>query len=238
MGSFGVFTDITYLKQAEEQIRSSLQEKEVLLQEIHHRVKNNMQIIVSMLRLQFDQIKDPQVKRLLKESQHRIRSMAMIHESLYGSDNFSRIDFAQYLEKMVSRLLRSYSIKEDLIKCEVIADEIYLEISRAIPCGLIVNELVSNALKHAFPGGAGGTIQVRMSSDEQGRISITVSDDGVGFQREEEPQEPDTMGMRLLEGLIQQLQGSIEWTSNGGTSITVRFEGLNQPGSSPDPDRR
>jgi len=217
-----VAQDITDRKRAEEQIKASLREKEVLLREIHHRVKNNLQIISSLLHLQSKQIEHEAARALFDESQSRIRSMALIHERLYQSDDLAQVDFAAYLDRLTEHLFRSYNVRRDTIACELQADDGSLSVDRAIPCGLIVNELVANALKHAFPDGRSGTIRVHYAeSDIEARLD--VADDGVGAPDGFEADASDALGLRLVRGLVQQLDGSLAVDRDKGLRFTITF---------------
>jgi len=157
---------------------ASLREKEILLKEIHHRVKNNLQITSSLLRLQTARIPSPEAKQLLRESQDRVRSMALVHEMLYRSHDLARIDFGEYARSLVQQLLRSYGVDVRQVKHTIDVDHGMLGVDEAVPCGLIINELVANSLKHAFPSNRQGRIWVRMDADE-GRCTLRVGDDGV-----------------------------------------------------------
>ena len=173
----GFCEDITERKQAEEQIKSSLKEKEVLLQEIHHRVKNNMQVITSLLSLQSDTIKDEQYADMFRESQERIRSMALIHETLYQSEDFANIDFDGYLRTLINSLFISYGASPDKISLKIETNDLSLELDYAIPCGLIINELVSNSLKYAFPDERKGEIKIVLQEISENEMELTVSDE-------------------------------------------------------------
>ncbi|NBB72883.1 MAG: PAS domain S-box protein [Bacteroidetes bacterium] len=217
-----VAQDITDRKQAEERLKASLREKEVLLREIHHRVKNNLQIISSLLHLQSKQIEHAAARTLFAESQSRIRSMALIHERLYQSDDLAQVDFAAYLDGLTEHLFRSYNVRRDTIACELQADGGSLSVDRAIPCGLIVNELVANALKHAFPDGRSGTIRVRYA-EEDDTAHLIVADDGVGTPEDVEADASDSLGLRLVRGLVQQLDGSLAIARDSGLRFTITF---------------
>ncbi len=223
IGAVVTFTDITERKRAEEQIKASLKEKEVLLKEIHHRVKNNLQVISSLLNLQLGYIKDKQAAGLFKESQSRIRSMALIHERLYQSGDLARIDFAQYIRSLAADLFRSYEVSSGAITLKINAGDVLLGIDRAIPCGLIVNELVSNSLKHAFPAGKKGEIQINLRSDNDNGFTLTLSDNGVGFPKDLDFRNAETLGLQLVITLVKQLKGTIELDRSSGTEFKITF---------------
>ena len=216
--------DITKRKKAEDQLQASLREKEVLLREIHHRVKNNMQIISSLLSLQSRHIQDPGVLEVFKESQRRIRSMALIHERLYQSADLSRIEFSQYLDNLANRLLHSYQVNSDRVRLSLHSEEVFLNINTAIPCGLIVNELISNALKHAFPNGRKGQVAVELRRNESGEFLLRVSDDGVGFPKALDFRRTETLGMQIVVTLVDQIDGTIEMGELGRTEFLIRFK--------------
>ena len=219
----GAVIDITDRIQADEQIKASLEEKEVMLREIHHRVKNNMQIILSLLRIQSRSVRDKGIQDMFKQSQNRIRSMALIHEALYKSGDLGRIDIADYISRMTTHLLSIY--KEGLGDIEINqeAEGIFLDINRAIPCGLIISELVSNCLKHAFPGKRGGQITIRMTRDIKGTNSLIVKDNGTGLPDGLNYREIDTLGLQLVTDLVQQINGSITLKKTHGTEFVVKF---------------
>jgi two-component sensor histidine kinase len=218
-----IVRDVTERKQAEKQIKASLKEKEVLLKEIHHRVKNNLQIISSLLKLQSRSIKDEQTLAMFNESQSRIRTMALIHESLYQSNDLSRINFAEYIQKLVANLLRSYEINSSAIKPVINVDNVLLEIDVAVPCGLIINELVSNSLKYAFPSGKEGKIQVDFYSENERNFTLTVSDNGVGLPKNLNILETKTLGLQLVNNLVDQLEGTVKNNIDGGTEFRITF---------------
>ena len=215
-------------RQAEEQIKASLLEKEVLLKEIHHRVKNNLQIISSLLNLQSGYIGDEQVSQMFKESQNRVRSMALIHEKLYQSENLARIDFAEYVRDLTNYLFRMYGASSYGIKLEINADDVSLDIDMAIPCGLIVNELVSNSLKYAFPieprqSESKGTIRIGLNSDNNGKLTLIVSDNGIGLPEGLDYRKTGSLGLQLVNTLANQLEGDMELDRNGGTTFKITF---------------
>jgi PAS domain S-box-containing protein len=225
-GIVGAFLDITERKQAEEKIRASLAEKEVLLKEVHHRVKNNLQIISTLLDLQFEDIHDEQSLMALGVSHDRIRSIALVHEKLYQTEDIARIDFAGYMESLTSHLYSSYVAEPERISLEIEVGNVALDIDKAIPCGLIINELVSNSLKHAFPEGRKGNITIRFHSDDQGVVTLTVADDGVGLPPGMDFRDSKSMGLQLVNMMTKQLQGEIESLLNeGGAAFTIRFKG-------------
>jgi PAS domain S-box-containing protein len=218
-----IVRDITERKKAEENLKAALKEKDVMLREIHHRVKNNMQIMSSLLRLQARQISDEKAQVAFVGSQTRIRSMALIHEKLYQSENFSSIDFADYIDKMVTHLFAVYQIDPNRIRFKVDAQHIEMDINRAIPCGLIINELISNALKYAFPGERKGELTVRMFKDEAGQCHLIVKDTGCGLPESIDIQKTKTLGLQIVADLTSQLEGKLELRRDGGTEFEITF---------------
>jgi PAS domain S-box-containing protein len=219
--------DVTIQKQAEEQIKASLREKEVLLKEIHHRVKNNLQIISSLLNLQADYIKDSQALAIFKESQDRVRSMALIHEKLYQSKDLARVDFSEYIRSLAANLFRSYKANSDAIALEINVEDVSLGIDAAIPCGLIINELVSNSLKHAFPSGSQGRINIDLKLDREEKFTLVVGDDGVGFPEGFDFRNTESLGLQLVNALAEQLDGNIELSNGNGSQFRINFTVLN-----------
>jgi PAS domain S-box-containing protein len=217
-----VLRDITERVQAERQVEASLKEKEVLLQEIHHRVKNNLQIISSLLNLQAQQIEDQRIVDAFRDSQNRIRSMALIHEQLYGSHDLAGIDFGTYLQDMVVDLFRSYQADSGQITLDVETDKVCIGIEQAVPCGLIVNELVSNALKHAFPDGQQGEIRVTLRADGR-QMMLLVKDDGIGLSERLDYQNTSSLGLQLVNSLVSQLNGAVTLEPGQGTEVRVTF---------------
>lgn len=215
--------NITERKQAEEKIKASLKEKDVMLREIHHRVKNNMQIISSLLRLQSRNVKDETVLDMFKVSQNRIRSMAFIHEALYQSEDLAMIDFSIYIRKLITHLFSVYSTETKLPNLRLNVKNVYLDINRAIPCGLTINELVSNSLKHAFPDSRKGEIIVEMRSDKKGKYTLIVKDTGIGMPKELNIHNTETLGMQLVNDLVEQIDGTIELNRIGGTTFSIMF---------------
>ncbi|UBF24482.1 PAS domain S-box protein [Kovacikia minuta CCNUW1] len=213
-------------RQAAEALQTSLQEKEVLLKEIHHRVKNNLQIISSLLRMQSRQIADQQMVALFQEAQNRVQSMALIHEHLYQSPNLSYISFGQYLRTLVNNLFRSYGVREQQITIKLDVEDLQLTLNTAIPCGLIINELVSNALKYAFPGEQLGVVQVYLcqeASATENWVVLTIEDNGVGIPDRVNWETTESLGLRIVRNLITQLGGTLTLDRREGTCFHITF---------------
>ena len=223
-GFRGIIIDISDLKNAEDKIVASLKEKEVLIQEINHRVKNNMQIISSLLSLQANHTSCDEAAEILKESRGRVKSMAMIHEKLYHSSNLSRLNMAEYLNNLVSDILRSYSSVSSKVSSNVDVDDIYLNINTALPMGLMVNELVSNSIKHAFPEGE-GNISIKLEYDGEKYI-LTVSDNGIGLPEDVDPFESSSLGLKLVNSLSIQLEGDLSVLGDDETTFILKFKEL------------
>jgi PAS domain S-box-containing protein len=209
-------------RQAQEALQASLREKESLLQEIHHRVKNNLQVMTSLLRLQCQFTEDSPVRQALTVNRDRIQSMALVHEHLYQSPDLTRINLADYLRCYVPYLTRVYRKQARRIAVRTDAEDTYLDIDHAIPCGLLVNELVSNALKHAFPAGRVGEIHVG-ARQENGHANLSVSDDGVGLPANVDFRRPKSLGLQLVNTLVKQLNGTINLDNHRGTTFEVTF---------------
>jgi two-component sensor histidine kinase len=209
------------LMEAEERIRASLKEKEVLLKEIHHRVKNNLQIISSLLGQQATRTEHPVAVSALKESRARIKSISLIHERLYQSPNLASVDMSGYTRSLVSDLLQFHRIEDSIVRLKLNIDDIPLGITEAIPCGLIINELVSNALKHAFPEGREGELTIQLLRGSANRITLTVSDNGIGFPENVDFRNTPSFGLTLVNSLVGQIDGSIELDRKAGTTFTV-----------------
>ncbi|HOP41058.1 MAG TPA: PAS domain S-box protein, partial [Geobacteraceae bacterium] len=216
--------DITETKRAEERVQAALAEKEVLLKEVHHRVKNNLQIISSLLDLQSDYIHEGESRRYITESQDRIRSMALVHEQLYKSDDLSLIDFARYVNDLVTHLGNSLLGNRGSVATEVDVRNVELGIDEAIPCGLIINELVSNALEHAFSDGGTGIIRICGTMDEEGNVRLSVSDNGKGFPPGFDFSASESLGLQIVSLLAHQLFGTIEIQGDAGVSATLLFK--------------
>lgn len=218
----GISRDFTERRRVEEQLRVALKEKEILLKEIHHRVKNNLQVISSLLSLQSSALKEPQLLHVFRESQQRVRAMALIHEKLYQSHDFAKVDFAEYVRSLVSHLFRVYAAPGG-VALQTRVEDVFLRVDTALPCGLILNELVSNALKYAFPGGRAGTLQIELHADLRGQVQLQVKDDGIGFPPGLDFRETDSLGLQLVNTLIEQLHGTIELQSGAGSTFLLTF---------------
>jgi PAS domain S-box-containing protein len=217
--------DITERKIVEEQIKASLEEKEVLLRELHHRVKNNIQVISSMLRLHTGHIEDKNYAESIKEIGNRIRTMSLIHEKLYQAKDLAHIDFKEYIKELVNNLFRFYGVNINKIRPKIVSDGISLDIDTGIPCGLIINELVSNSLKHAFPDeNKGGEILIEIQQEDKDKYALVVSDNGLGFPKELDFRNTDTLGLQLVNTLVAQLEGTIELNRKGKTEFKIVFQ--------------
>jgi PAS domain S-box-containing protein len=216
--------DISDRKKTEDQLQRSLTEKEILLREVHHRVKNNMQVISGLIELQSTQVTDPEIRRFFQESYNRIKTMALIHESLYRSNDYARIDFSTYLNELVSYLLVSYGRSRAEISVDIQLAVTHMSMDIAVPCGLIANELISNSLKHAFPGGRHGTIVINLTKTGENECEFVVSDDGVGFPAGLDFRKASSFGLQLVNGLAaHQMRGSVELRPGKGTTFVIRF---------------
>jgi PAS domain S-box-containing protein len=217
--------EIAQRMQVEEELKASLQEKEALLQEIHHRVKNNLQVICSLLNLQSRRIEDRDTLQMFRESQDRVRSMALIHERLYCSQDMAKVDFGDYLRDLTNQMVRSYRSKSNQVKLTVSADDVGLSLDKAVPCGLVTNELISNAMKHAFPDGRDGEIHVSLRSDHDQRLTLCVADNGVGLPGDLDIDARNTLGLQLIRVLTRQMGGTTELHSSheDGTEVSITF---------------
>lgn len=213
--------DITDKKTAEQKMRASLKEKEVLLKEVHHRVKNNLQVISSILNLQSSYIKDAKILEILHESQNRIKSMAFVHESLYQTKDFASINFQEYVGNISRNLVHSYSLST-APELNLDLDPIFLNLDTSIPCGLIINELLSNALKYAFKDGRKGAINVSVK-DNSNKITITIADNGIGLPKGLDYRNTESLGLQLVVTLVEQINGTIEIDQKKGTKFTIEF---------------
>lgn len=220
-------TDITERKLAAEKTETSLHEKEILLKEVHHRVKNNLQVISSLLNLQSNSIDNPLALARFQDSQNRIRSMALIHERLYRSDDLARIDFGPYLHDLAGSLVQTYRREAQRVELRMSTVRVLLDIDTAIACGLIVNELVSNALKHAFPDGRSGQVGVEIQEDrELEQFRLVIWDDGIGIPDDLDYLKTTSLGLQLVNSLTRQINGSIDLCRVNGTKFDICFSEL------------
>ncbi|PDW04336.1 sensor histidine kinase [Candidatus Viridilinea mediisalina] len=217
-----ILRDITSGREAELRLRSSLAEKEILLKEIHHRVKNNLQVIASMLRLQSDQIADPYVRDLFLESQRRVRAMALVHERLYQSPDLARINLALYVRSLVADLQRAFHSLAAHVVFHSEVEVIQVDVDQAMALGLILNELIANCLKHAFPAGQAGTITISARRRPGEALLLTVADNGTGLPAELDPEQTASMGLQIVTALATQIGGTLTWCGHPGTCVTLK----------------
>jgi two-component sensor histidine kinase len=217
-----VDTDITAGKNMQKQIEKSLKEKDILLKEIHHRVKNNLQIIISLLNLQTGYIRDEASLKAVKDGQSRVRTMALVHEKFYQSDELSEINFVEYIEKLCHFLYQSYGDKTSRIEVKIGGDHINLDMDTAMPCGLLINEIVSNAYKYAFPGQTNGTISIQLKKTDN-RITANIHDDGIGLPLDFDFEKQESLGMQLIQALTNQLDGELKIDRENGTTFEITF---------------
>lgn len=226
---FGQLTrDITERRAAELQARETLRQ-EMLLKEIHHRVKNNLQVISSLLFLQSTGVQDPATLEILKESQSRVKSIALIHEKLYRSHDLERLDFGEYLRDLLAEMIRIYGIGNERVSIHTEVEDVTLGIDTALPCGLIINELVSNALKHAFPDGCGGDMWLELHCIQDGKYVLMVRDNGIGLPATFDWQRSKSLGLRLVADLTKQLDGKLVVDRSQGTSFQITFAETHYP---------
>jgi PAS domain S-box-containing protein len=218
-----VFEEITERKAQESALKESLAEKEILLKEVHHRVKNNMQVITSILNLQSAYITDEAALQMLQESQERIKSMSLVHESLYQSKFLSEVNFSEYVTNISKNLYHSYLRPQGGISLDFDLDDVYLNLDTSIPCGLILNELISNAMKYAFIGRKEGAIKVGMKI-RLDRLVMTVTDDGVGLPEGFVVEESDSLGLQLVSTLVMQIGGNLSIQRSNPTMFTIDFK--------------
>lgn len=220
----GIFIDITERKKAEERVAASLREKGVLLREIHHRVKNNMQIIISLLRLQAMTLNDESSIEMFKTAQHRIAAMSLIHEKLYYADDMARVGFREYAESLATSLFETYKISKEQIALNLAIDDILISLDKAVPMGLIINELVGNALKHAFPSGRQGEILISCRKVSENKVELTVADNGVGIPEGQDIRNSRTLGLYLVSTLAEEhLKGKLELGMDKGAEFRITF---------------
>ncbi len=223
--SMGTVQDITEHKRAEDQIKKSLREKELLLMEIHHRVNNNMAVASGLLGIQAKEVKSEEVRVMFEESQNRLKSMALVHGMFYEEMDFTNINFADYINKLTNMLYESYHTDKSRIAMNITAPETSMMIDIALPCGLILNELISNCFKHAFPDNKSGNINISFNKNDEGIYKLIIDDDGTGLPEGFDLKKSSTIGLRLINTLIQQLEGEIEFSSEGGAKFVITFRG-------------
>jgi two-component sensor histidine kinase len=209
-------------------LAESLKEREVLLQEVHHRVKNNLQVISSLINMQARQLSDKASRSALEECKTRVEAIALIHEKLYRSKDYARVPFSDYARSLAENIFHSAGVSQSVIDLKVEMEGMALAVDKAIPCGLILNELITNALKHAFPDNRRGVVRVELRKEGAGDVLLAVGDDGVGVPPNFEPSRSPTLGLQLIATLVKQLDGQLEVLSAGGTTFKIVFplEGL------------
>jgi PAS domain S-box-containing protein len=220
----GILIDVTDRKISEQKISRSLKEKELLLKEIHHRVKNNLQVVSSLLKLQSGYVKDENSLDILIDSQNRVRSMALVHQKLYQSEDFSEIDFSEYLKQLSQHLFNVYKTKSNELEISINSGNVNLSIDLAIPCGLILNELISNSLKYAFPDNGKGNININLECRNNKEYEIIISDNGIGFPEEINYKQTKSLGLQLVNTLVGQIDGTIIMENHNGTTFRINFD--------------
>jgi PAS domain S-box-containing protein len=219
----GIGMEITARREMEAQLRAALREKELLLKEVHHRVKNNLQVVSSLLDLQADASDDPRIRTLFEESQHRIHAISLIHETLYQSGDGGKIELSSLIRLLAERLLRAYVRDAEAMRLQIDAEEVWLDLQRGVPCGLILNELLSNCFKHAFPAGHAGLIHIVLQGNSGQQVCLSIKDSGVGFPADVDFRNTNSLGLQLVCMLAEQLQAEIELEHHAGTTFTLTF---------------
>lgn len=209
---------------AEKNLKRSLEEKEILLKEVHHRVKNNMQIISSILTMQERLMEDVNLKNVLAESRNRIRSMALVHENLYQNENLANIQFPNYVKSLAGNIARTYYDLQHRVRFKYEIEDVYLPLDIGIPCGLIINELISNSFKHAFPEIDNGVITISLIRRAKKEYSLIVEDNGVGMESSYNMKASKSLGMRIVNKLVQQIEGELSYDFSNGTKYDIRFK--------------
>lgn len=215
--------ELEQLRERNAELTSGLQEREVLLQEVHHRVKNNLQIIASLISMQARKLDDGAPRDILLESKTRVDAIALIHEKLHHSHDFEAVPFSDYIRSLSDNVLCASGARSVGVSIDVDTEAISLDVHKAVPCGLILNELLTNAMKHAFPERAGGIIRVALKRAGEDRVQLTVSDNGVGLPACNGDAHHSSMGLHLVATLAEQLDGTMEVLSHAGTSVRVVF---------------
>jgi two-component sensor histidine kinase len=205
------------------ELRASVKEKEILLRELNHRVKNNLQVVASLLNLQAHRLPDPSARELLIDTHHRVRSIALVHEKLYQSKDLSELNFDHYVHTLVDNLFHAQNAVERGITSAIDAGGIRLSVSTAIPCGLIINELVTNSLKHAFPERRSGSVHIRLQERERKSVELLVEDDGIGLPADLDPRKTASLGLGLVFMLAEQLEAEVEVRRDQGTAFRIQF---------------
>ncbi len=223
VGMWAIVRDITERKQAEANLRASLEDKEILLKEIHHRVKNNLQVVSSLLNLEMRQIDHPAAQAFLRDAQNRVHSMALLHETLYRSETISRVNFPSYVRTLCEHIARSHAGDGRHVHIRHRLDDVHLDLDQAVTLGLIINELVSNSFKHAFPNRRPGTISLNLEPSDTNRLRLRIEDDGVGLPADFAPTQLTTLGLRLVDSLVSQLGGSWKHAPAPGTAWDIEF---------------
>lgn len=224
IGTMGVLRDITELKEAEEALKLNVHQKEILLKEVHHRVKNNLQVISSILNLQTAYIQDAAALSMIQECQDRVKSMAYIHESLYQSADLAKVNFSEYLRNLCNNLMYSYSTPNRKVILDFDIADISLSLDAAIPCGLIVNELVSNCFKYAFEDQKRGVIKIRLAKGDDDLKTLVVQDSGKGLPQDLNIETNDSLGLQLVYTLADQIDGEIKYEFANGSKFTINFK--------------
>jgi PAS domain S-box-containing protein len=229
-GAYLTYTDISTLKRIEEQMKSTLIEKEMLIREVHHRVKNNLQIVSSLLNLQSRSKEGKSIDEILIECQNRVKAISLVHEKLYQTNNITRIDFNNYIKSLSTKLLLSYGITSSKIRISVNAENIFLPMETAISCGLIINELVTNSIKHAFQQGVQGEVIIDMKYNDESKFILSVKDNGIGLPDNISVEAPRTLGITLIQSLTRQIDAKLETMKNKGTEFKITFSILENKG--------
>ncbi len=217
-----IIRDISERTQQSQQLEDLLKQKEILLKEVNHRVKNNFMIISSLLHLQSSKLTDDYSRSLFQESRDRVQTMALIHQQLYRSGDLTSVDFQNYIQILVKNLYRSYVTGSRIVLKQEL-EEIPVSVVKAIPCGLIINELMTNALKHAFPGQEEGLIRVTFKREKPGWVRIMVRDNGIGLPRGLKIDRTESLGLKIVELLTQQIRGKLTFTRRKGTNVRIIF---------------
>jgi two-component sensor histidine kinase len=219
----GMWEDVTDLHQAEAQLRTSLEIREAMLKETHHRIKNSLQVISSLLRLQASSTADAEAGSILTESRNRVEVIALLHEHLYRSDSLMRLNFPVYVRRLLANLVGMHELPPDNLRINLDVDPLVLDTERALVCGLILNELVQNSLRHAFPGGGGGQIDVRLKAGADRMATLSVSDTGVGMPSGFDIERAGTLGLRLVRQLTRQLKGKLSISPGNHLTVQIAF---------------